>query len=200
MINTDLANACIRELIRRAMGMPVKTVRPAKQDAWSGGQVTEIATVEIISAETIGTGAITMATTGTVPTDVTTERIDNPIRITASVNFYRSATADAVGIARFSNAAFARAASVEQRLGLNGSIALMRAMGLGFESASTARDLRSLIDATWESRGQVDLTFTFINRETATIATILSATPTMIDQSPGGGVHHTTTIEIEVSP
>jgi hypothetical protein len=64
-------------------------VRPAKQGTPAGGQTDEIGTVDIINDDTIGYAARTYATTGTVPSDVTVERIDQLHQFVASVNFYR---------------------------------------------------------------------------------------------------------------
>lgn len=306
----------VRKLIRTVMGMPANSVRPAKQHAPAGGQTDEMATVDIITDEQIGTPARSYETTGTVPSDVTTERMDSLHQFVASVNFYRrpptsaylrgatvsddvadytgitaggfdipidgvnrqisgldfsgaadmpavaaiiqtrlqaalantrcawdsdnarfvvtspttgqtSAVSGAVaptsagppadvsatlgltaaggalpvnnraGIARYSNAAFDRAARLPQRLWLASSQSLLHELGLAFVSASTPRNLAALVDGTtWESRGQIDLTFAVVARESEAVETILTVPLTTKSQAPGGAV---TTHSIEVS-
>jgi Protein of unknown function (DUF3383) len=309
----DDLNYNVRKLVRSVMGMPADSVRPAKQSAPAGGQMDEMATVDIIDDAVLGTGARSYDTVGTVPSDITTERVDQDHKVVASVNFYRrpptsaylrgftvsavaagyaaildgafdisidgvnrqisgldftgvttmamvaaviqarlqaalaattcvwdatnarfvvtsptngqtSAVLGAVaptaigtdvstvlgltigggaisvnnraGIARYSNAAFDRAARLVQRLRLSAFVAQMNAVGLSFVSASKPRNLTALVDGdTWESRGQVDLTFAVVARETATIQTVLIVPLTTHSQAPGGAVH-TDTAEV----
>jgi len=309
----DDVNYNVRKLVRAVMSMPVDAVRPAKQSAPAGGQMDEIATVDILDDTVLGTGARSYDTQGTVPSDITTERLDQEHMVVASVNFFRrpptsgylrgftvsaaaadyapitdgafdipidgvnrqtsgldftgaasmaavaaiiqarlqvalaatkctwdaanarfvvtsptttpaSAVLGAVaptaagtdvsavlgltigggaisvnnraGIARYSNAAFDRAARLVQRLRLSQYVATMNAMGLAFVSASKPRNLTALVDGdTWESRGQVDLTFTVIARETATVQTVLTVPLTTHSQAPGGAAH-TDTAEV----
>ena len=90
------------------------------------------------------------------------------------------------GIARYSNAAFDRAARLEHRLRLSSSLALMNALGLAFVNASPPRNLTALEGGgTWESRGQVDLTFHVVNREAEAIETVLTVPLTTQFQPPG---------------
>jgi len=302
----------VRKLVRTVMAMPENSVRPAKQHTPAGGQVDEMATVDILRVEGIGTPGASLETVGTVPTDVTTERVDQVHSFVASVNFYRrpptsgylrgfavSAVAadytaivaggfdividgvlrqvtginlaaqttmtgiaaviqtrlaaalagttsawDAVntrfvitspttnqasavggataptgggspvdvsatlgltvaggalpvnnraGIARYSNAAVDRAARLPQKLWSSAAVALMNQLGLAFVGASTVRNLTALEDGTWESRGQIDLTFTVVNRETSTVETVLTVPLTTHSQAPGGAAHTNTT-------
>jgi hypothetical protein len=301
----------VRKVIRTVMAMPENSVRPAKQHAPAGGQVDELATVDIIHDATVGTGAESMATVGTVPDDVTTERVDNDHVLVASVNFYRRPPTSAylrgatvssdpafyaglddggnggfditidgslrqitgidfagvttmagvaariqarlqvalasttcawdaanarfvvtspttgqasgvggavpptgsgppadisavlgfevsggaivvnnrAGIARYSNAAFDRAARLAQRLQLSSSLALMNELGLSFVTASVPRNLTAIVDGdTWESRGQVDLTFSVVNRETAPLQTVLTVPLTTHSQAPDAAI------------
>jgi hypothetical protein len=307
----------VRKLVRTVMSMPADSVRPAKQHVAAGGQVDEMATVEIISDDEVGTPTLSRDTQGTVPSDVTTERADQTHSVVASVNFYRrpptssylrgftvsddvadyqgitaggfdiqidgtnrqifgldfsgaatmanvatiiqtalqvalantrcawdpdnarfvvtspttgqtSAVGAAVaptkdldpdpdpddvstvlgltlaggalpvnnraGIARYSNAAFDRASRLPQRLWLNA--ALLTSLGLKFQGASPVRNLTALVDGTWESRGQVDLTFAVVNRETAVIQTILSVPLTLKSQAAGGAVTTHPSVEV----
>jgi len=308
----DDLNYNVRKLVRTVMAMPANSVRPAKQSVPAGGQVDEMATVDIITDEPLGTPAVSYETVGTVPTDVTTQRVDNVHRFVASVNFYRrsptssylrgftisddpddytaivaggfdilidgtnrqisginlsaaatmagiagviqtrlqvalagtlcawdaandrfvvtspttaqtSAVGGAVaptaagppanvsstlgltvaggalpvnnraGIARYGNAAVDRASRLPQKLWMESARTLMHALGLAFVSASTVRNLTALEGGTWESRGQVDLTFTAVNRESETVETILTVPLTTKSQAPGGAVHTETT-------
>lgn len=307
------ANYDIRKLVRSVMSMPENSVRPAKQNVPTGGQVDEIATVDILDDDAIGTGARSYDTVGSVPNDVTTERVDQEHRLVASVNFYRrpptsgylrgfpvsatigdytsivdgafdvvidgvnrqisgldfagaatmpaaaaiiqsrlqaalAATACAwdpvndrfvvtspstgqtsavlgaaaptgggsdvsavlgltigggaisvnnrAGIARYGNAAFDRASRIGHRLRLASAVALMNVLGLAFVSASKPRNLTALVDGdTWESRGQVDLTFTVVARESETVQTVLIVPLTTNSQAPGGAIH-TDTAEV----
>jgi len=303
----DDLNYNVRKLVRTVMAMPANSVRPAKQSAPAGGQVDEMATVDIISDEPLGTPAVSYETVGTVPTDVTTQRVDNVHRFVASVNFYRrpptssylrgftisddpddyltiedggfdisidgtnrqislldfsgattmagiaaiiqtrlqaalaatkcawdpdnvrfvvtsptttqtSAVGGAVpptavtlpptvdvsavlgltvaggalpvnnraGIARYGNAAVDRASRLPQKLWMESARSLMHALGLAFVSASPVRNLTAFEDGAWESRGQVDLTFTAVNRESETVETILTVPITINHQAPGG--------------
>jgi hypothetical protein len=312
----DDVNYAVRKLVRTVMAMPENSVRPAKQHAPAGGQVDEMATVEIISDDLVGTPGISYETTGTVPSDVTTERVDQVHRCVASVNFYRrpptsaylrgfavsddpddyiaildgafdividgtnrqvtgidlsgattmlgiaaiiqtrlqaelaatrcawdasllrfvitsptttqtSAVSGAVtstvdldpdppptdvsailglttaggalpvnnraGIARYGNAAVDRAARLPHKLWGSAAVALMNRYGLAFLGASPVRNLTALEDGTWESRGQVDLTFSVVSRETAAVETILTVPLTTNSQAPGADVRTTTT-------
>jgi hypothetical protein len=187
VIDLDLAADCVRELVRRAMEMPANSVRAADQLVPAGGQIDEFAEVRLLTVEDVGTGgAKSIATTGDVPDDTSEERVDQVKRIMASVNFYRAPAADAAGLVVYNSRAFARAASLEQRLQLNDSVALMNQMGLLLERAGRPRNLTGVIDATFESRGQVDLTFTVVARESAAIQTALSASLTTTVRSAGG--------------
>jgi hypothetical protein len=85
----DDLNYAVRRIVRQVMAMPEHSVRPAKQGIAAGGQTDEIGTVDIINDQGLGTGARTYETTGTVPSDVTIERIDQDHQFVASVNFYR---------------------------------------------------------------------------------------------------------------
>jgi hypothetical protein len=65
----------------------------------------------------------------------------------------------------------------------------MRQLGLSFVTASQPRNLAALVDGdTWESRGQIDLTFAVVARETEAIETILTA-PLTTNWQSGGTVH-----------
>ncbi len=167
----DTLNLAVRQLVRAAMAMPAKSVRPADQIAPVGGQTAPFATVKIISCEGVGWADVSLEDDGAGGTN---EVLQLPDRFVASVNFYGSAAKDAAGIARYSNEAFDRASRLSQILQLSANADRMRQIGIGFMGASQARNLSALADATWSSRGQVDLTFSVVNREIASIETILS--------------------------
>lgn len=177
----DIATA-IRYLIRRAMGMPDNSVRPSGQSAPAGSQVAEMAIVEITDAEDVGFAADGVEPDGSGGFLATSEV---PERITASVNFFKSPTRDAAGLATYSNAAYDRARRLNQVLQLPANVQLTAILGLGYLGAGKPHNLRALADQTWESRGHVDLYFNVINRETSPVATIASLEFT-VSQQPSG--------------
>lgn len=108
------------------------------------------------------------------------------------------------GIAKPSTEAFDRARRLKSRIELSIFVELMQKLGIGFESASPARNLAALASGgAFESRGQIDLTFSVISRETASaVDGVLDVDPTqiqiaMLAQSPDGVIHN---IEPEVTP
>jgi hypothetical protein len=120
----------------------------------------------------------------TTNTDITTEIINDVEVFVASVQFYKSATADSAGAAVKSDSAFRRAARLPRLLGLSANVAMMRAMGLGYLKASPARNLAALVDSRWESRGSVDLTFNVVESESATIQVIETVPLSISLQAP----------------
>lgn len=190
---TDELGAAIRSLVRVVMDLPENTVRPANQLAPTGDQVTEFATVNVIMTDPIGQPS--RAVDQTDPDDElsTVEAIEVPIKVVASVNFYRSPIADPTGAARHSSAAFDRAVQFGQRLHLSSSIETMARMGLCLTDVSGARNIPAVVDANWESRGQLDVTFQVIARTTAPIRTITTVPLTTQAQSPGDDIDTTTT-------
>lgn len=193
-MTTDDLNLAVRNLVRFVLGMPDGSVRPANQTAPSGGQTKEIATVLIMDVEDVGWAASTTEIDDVDPS-ARNEAIEVPQVFTASIQFFRSPDADAAGIAKQSTAAFDRARRLPTLLQSQANTRAMAEMGLGFESASTARNLTKLSDAIWESRGSVDIRFTVIDREIFGINTIASVPLTTELQGPGGTVQ-TTTIEV----
>lgn len=188
----DTMNLAVRLLVRNVLGMPLKSVRPADQIAPTGGQTEPFATVKIISCDGIGSSDYTYEDDGAGGTN---EVLQLPQRFVASVNFYGSTAKDPVGIAKYSNEAFDRAARLVQLLEKTSSVILMQQMGLGFLSASPARNLSGLADATWQSRGQIDLTFNVINREMESIGLIESVEIDITTIGPDG-IPHTRSSEV----
>lgn len=195
----DLGKA-VRSLVRVVMGMPENSVRPADQRAPAGDQTTEIATVKILTADEVGRSARTIEAD---PDDdeLSIEALEVPVRFVASIQFFRrpAVNADATtgkdptGAARYGTAAFDRAVQLGQRLQLSSSVEAMARMGLCLSDVGGARNLAAIVDANWESRGQVDVTFNVISRITAPIQTITTVPLTTQVQDPGDDVHTTTT-------
>lgn len=186
----DTLNLAVRQLVRLALDMPDNSVRPAEQSAPAGGQTAEYATVKIISCEGLGWANRSIEDDGH---GGSVEVVGLPEQFVASVNFYGSSTKDAVGKARYSNEAFDRAARLERVLQLSGNVDRMTTIGMLLVKASAPRNLAALVDATWQSRGQVDLTFTCMAREESAITTALSATFTISTLTPTGVVQTRTT-------
>jgi hypothetical protein len=188
----DTLNLVVRQLVRAVLGMPPASVRPADQIAPAGGQTAEYATVKIISCEGMGWPGVTLEPDGHGDF---TESLELPERFVASINFYGSSTKDAGGIARYSNEAFDRARRLPHVLLLSTSVGIMQQVGIGFLKASAARNLAGLADATWQGRGQVDLTFDVIARELAPIGTI-DTVPLSLTAIGSDGVPQTRTTEV----
>lgn len=189
---TDVSRI-IRALLVAVTGLPEADVRPADQVAPSGHQSKEYVTVRIDDVDGMGTPARSHTATGTVPNDVTTEHADQAEVMVVSVDFYRGPNTDGAGIAKYTNKAFDRAARLPQQLALAVNVERMRAAGLGYLGASRPRNLSGVVDHTFESRGQIDLTFNVVNRESAPVETILTVPLTAKFQAPGGAVVTTTT-------
>lgn len=170
----DQANKAIRTVIRTAMGMPANSVRPADQDGPTGPADAEFATVKIISARDAGEPSVGQATIVDDDDNVTQTTEVTKI-VVASVNFYKAPPKDATGQPRYSNAAFDRAANIVQRLNRASAILAMQQAGLGLISASPPRNLTGAVDSVHESRGQIDLTFSFVHAESETVPAITNA-------------------------
>lgn len=168
----DEINLAVRGLIRTVMGMPANSVRPAEQSAPAGGQTAEIATVKIITSDDLGWPNDSLANS-TDPTMVTASS-EFLTEVVASINFYRSPSKNPAGIATYSNEAFTRATVLARRLQLPGALDAMLAMGIGLIDVGKPRNLAAIADATWESRGQVDVTFAIVNQESVELAAIAS--------------------------
>lgn len=187
----DVLNLAVRQLLRIAMAMPDNSVRPAEQSAPAGGQTTQYATVKITDIGDLGWADRSLEDDGAGGTN---EVLELPQQFVASVNFYGSAAKDPVGKAAYAVDAFERAARVKHVLQLSENIELMTTIGIAFVKASRARNLSAIISgSTWQSRGQVDLTFSCIAREASAIATALSAQITISTLTPSGVVQTRTT-------
>ena len=174
----DVAQS-IRQVIRVAMGMDANSVRPAGQLSGAGTQIQHMATVEIIAAPDLGWPAITYENVDGTPDSPVNENVDQLKELTASVNFYRGGNADAAGIATYTTHAMDDASRVEQRLRMSGNADLIRSLGLSFVKASKPRNLTALENSIWKSRGQIDLTFYVVNRETSQLPSVGSGSVTL---------------------
>lgn len=185
-MNADVAQS-IRTVIRIALNMPADSVGPAKQTfAGAGTETLHMATVEIQDAPDIGEPAKTYANVDNTPTSQVTENVDQLKEITASVNFYRGGKADGAGLSQWTLRAMDDASRIEQLLKLTSNSQLLLSLGLTFVKASKPRDLTALVGTRWKSRGQVDLTFYVVNRESDTIQSIGSGSvTTKIDKLSG---------------
>lgn len=190
----DLLAKNVRFLVRATMGMPANSVQPANQKHPTGGETREWATVQIMDVVDAGRPIQRYEVVPNVTTDVA-EAVQSVKQFTASVHFYGQPDADGAGQAKYSNAAFDRAAAISQRLSLSDSILRMETLGLGFLSASPARDLTSQVDQNWRSHGQVDLTFNVVDEQRAIVAAIAVA-DVEIDYQRSDGSIATRTIEV----
>jgi hypothetical protein len=198
IVTTDDLNLAVRNLVRFVMGMPDGSVRPANQVAPSGAQTQEIATVLIVDIDDEGWAASTTEIDENDPSQ-RNEALEVPQVFTASIQFFRAPDADAVGVAKQSTAAFDRARRLPVLLQSQVNTRAMAEMGLGFESATPARNLTAVSNGTWESRGSVDVRFTVIDQELFPIQTITTVPLTTEMQDPGGTIT-TTNTTVEVSP
>ncbi len=166
----------IRQVIRAALAMPANSVVPEDQLGGAGTEVQHMATVKIVEAPNIGWPSFEYANTDGTPTSTVTEDVDQLKKVMASVNFYRGGAADSAGLAQWTLRAVDDAARIGQLLRLFSNSSLLLGLGLTFVNSSQERDLTRLVGSRWKSRGQVDLTFYVVNRESDQINSIGSGT------------------------
>ncbi len=186
---TDRMNRALRVLIQSAMGMPPGSVRPANQIAPRGNQTAEFATVLIADAINEGWAETTYAVQ---PDTSVVESVEIQQRLYVSVQFFKAPNKDRAGIVKYSKAAFDRASRLPNRLQLSQFSAMMQQMGFGYVSHGRPRDLTDISDATWESRGQVDLEFYVIAREAGPMDVFTSFGAGIFVQTPDGAIHEQT--------
>lgn len=181
-MTNDALNTALRNLIKTVMGMPDGSVRPANQDAPAGAQTSEIATVLIMTSADIG-----MAVQGQTDNldGSSTASVDQLESVVVSVQFFRSPTKDQTGAAKYATSAVERARSLGRRMQLPSTTAALQALNIGLLDVGTARDLAAVKDSTWESRGQIDLTFDVSSIELEPVITILSAPVDLTFLPPG---------------
>ncbi len=190
----------IRDVVRQALVMPANSVRPANQANPVGPADEEFATVLIQSAEASPDPAVREIAVADQPTlmDFT---LDDVQTLQCSVQFFKSRGAsgnsgmDTAGLPKYSSVAFDRAARLPQRLLLPDSVERLFRYGMGFIDASTPKNLTAIVDALYESRGQIDLTFAVVNRETLRIS-IYDHVPIDLRVAWPGGQTDTRTLEV----
>lgn len=184
----------VREAIRVALALPANSVIPANQASPTRGATYEFVKVQLMSVTDDGTPSLIVEDIGP---DTTVEHSDVLKVVIASVNFYKGTTEDAAGISSDQMTAFDKAARIEQILRGSRMARALALLNLGFVGASPARDLTALVANAWESRGQVDLTFTVGHRVTEAAPTIGSMTIEMSASLNGGSTIDTRTILAE---
>lgn len=166
----DACSHLVRKLVQAAYSMPNNSVRPSGQPYPTGNEMSEFATVKIMTGPSSDFGAQSVTYENDPATHSTkvNENIENVYRFIASIQFFRHAApaADAAGLALFGMSAVDKAARLDARLGSSPMLELMERMGLGLENSSEPRDVGSFVQSsTWEDRGSVDMTFVIVNRE-----------------------------------
>jgi hypothetical protein len=157
MPDLKTVNQKVRELIRVALDMPANSVRPANQNAPTGTMDMQFATVLITVIN---------------PTGWDDSRVEN--EASPSANVQESAVGQRHFIASiqfFRGDAFTKACRLRTLLSLTNSIDKLQAAGLGFVRASAAKNLTTVVDTYWEERGQVDLEFYLVAKETVSTPT-----------------------------
>lgn len=190
----DLAQS-IRELVRVTMGMPANSVRPEAQLAGAGRETEHLATVKVVSETDRGWPSLEYSNVDGTKTSPVNENVDQLKELMVSVNFYRGGKKDAAGMPLYTVEAMNDASRLAQRLRMAAFLELALSLGISFIGpAGSPRDLTSLSGPTWRSRGQVDLRFYAVNRETSQINSIGSGSITTTIRGPGAPVTNTEVI------
>lgn len=150
-------NKLIRQFVRETLGMPANSVRPANQLAPTGTNSGQFATVLITLIDPTGYDENKLQNEETPSLNVS-ESVIGQRRMTASIQFFRGD-------------AYTKAARLNALLSMSSATDNLRAMGLGLVNASPARNLTAVIDADWEERGQIDIEFHVVAKETQSIPT-----------------------------
>lgn len=157
MPDLKIVNQKVRELIRTVLAMPADSVRPANQNAPTGTMDMQFATVLITFIN---------------PTGWDDSRIEN--EVSPSTNVQESVVGQRHFIASvqfFRGDAYSKACRLRTLLSLSNSIDKLQAVGLGFIRASAAKNLTTVVDTYWEERGQIDLEFYLVAKETVSTPT-----------------------------
>lgn len=189
----DLAQS-IRQIVRVAMGMPANSVRPEAQLAGSGREMEHLATVKVIDESDRGWPSFEYSNVDGTKTSQVNENVDQIKQLMVSINFYRGGKADTAGMPLYTVEGMNDASRLAQRLRMTATRDLALSLGLLFVDASKPRDLTSLSGPAWRSRGQVDLRFNVVNRETSQINSIGSGSLTTTIQGPGAPLTDTTEV------
>jgi hypothetical protein len=200
----SFADACsylVRKLVGTAYSMATNSVRPAGQAYPTGDEMSEFATVKIMAGPSSDFGAwsTTWFNDPTTNSTKVVENVESVYRFTASIQFFRHAAPakDAAGRSKFGMSAVDRAARLDVILSSETMMQLQERMGLGIEDVSEPRDISALVDgATWEDRGNVDVTFVIVNREQFLLESFGSLTAEIRVASPGQTEPDTFPIEV----
>jgi hypothetical protein len=157
MPDLKVVNQKVREFVRTVLAMPANSVRPANQNVPTTTVDQQFASVLITLIEPSGWDDSRLENEASPSTNVV-ESIVGQRRFVASVQFFRGN-------------AYSQACRLYTLMSMSSSVALLQAAGLGFIRASAAKNLTTVIDTYWEERGQIDLEFYLVAKETASTAT-----------------------------
>lgn len=157
MADVDAINKLFRGFFRELLGMPENSVRPANQNAPAGGKSEQFATVLVTGLEGSVWGSVKLKDEPAPSLNVE-ESVTVQYLVSLSVQFFRGD-------------AYTKAQRLGVLLQLSTAIARMQALGIGLVSVGTARNLTAVVDTYWEARGQIDLVFHLIARETLSLPT-----------------------------
>ncbi|MCL2829842.1 MAG: hypothetical protein FWD77_03770 [Betaproteobacteria bacterium] len=149
-------NRHVRELVRVLLSMPKNSVRPANQNAPTGG-TTPFATVLIPTLQATGVDDVRLKDEAAPSLNVEESAVGQRAFM-ASVNFY-------------GKDAFTRACRLHALLRMPHATERVQSMGLGLVRMSVARDLSAVVNSLWEERGQIDIDFHLIAKETLSVPT-----------------------------
>jgi hypothetical protein len=197
----DACSYLVRTLVGTAYSMAANSVRPAGQAYPTGDEMSEFATVKIITGPTADFGAwsVTYEDDPTLHSTKVLEDVENVYRFVASIQFFRHASPvkDAAGHAKFGLSAVDKASRLDTVLASSAMMELMERMGLGLEDSGAPRDIGALVDgAVWEDRGSVDMTFVIVNREQFLLESFGSLAAEVRVASPGQTAPDTFPIEV----
>ena len=157
MPDLKIVNQKVRELVRTVLAMSPDSVRPANQNAPTGTQDQQFATVLITVINPTGWDDSRLENEAGPSTNVQ-ESVVGQRHFIASVQFFRGD-------------AYSKACKLRTLLSMSSSIDKLQALGLGFVRAAAAKNLTTVVDTYWEERGQVDLEFHLAAKETVSTAT-----------------------------
>lgn len=180
MADIDTISKNIRTLVRELLDLPANSVRPANQNAPTGKEGQDFATVLVTYIAPTGQDDLRREN---VPasTDVS-ETVEGQRELLASVNFYR-------------DGAFTKASRLPALLSTSRAIERMQVLGLGLVGTSQPRNLTAVVNTKWEERGQIDLTFHVIDSETESTATY-GTFPVEVSTADANGNTTTQTFEV----
>lgn len=157
MADLNDINKLVRKVVRELLAMPENSVRPANQNAPGGAKTEQFATVLIATVDDTGEDDHKFKDDA-APALTVTETAEGHRRMMASIQFFRGD-------------AHTKASRLRTLLTMGAASDKLRAVGLGFIRASAVRNLSAVVDTYWEERGQIDLEFYLVAKETATVQT-----------------------------